>query len=68
MFTEAPEKGISACRSKGPKSEATERTYDCVIASGSLQGKIKKMDVAEDFESRPHTAVAFLVERNKGNS
>ena len=30
-----------------------------------LQGKIKNMEVVEDFQSRPHKAVTFLVEREK---
>ena len=59
MIIEAPEEGISTCRSKGPKVEAIERTYDYVIACRSLQGKIKNMGVVADFESSPHEAVAF---------
>ena len=47
------------------KSELIERTYDYVIASSSLRGKINNMEVVEDFESRPHQAVTFLVEREK---
>ena len=62
MFIEAPGEGVSTCRSKGPTGEFIERKYDDVIASHSLQGKIKNMDVVEDFESRPHRAVTFLVE------
>ena len=53
MFIEAPEVGISTCRSKRPK---TERTYDYSTASRSL---------VEDFESRPRKAVTFLVDRDK---
>ena len=41
-----------------------ERTYDYFIARHSLQRKIKRMEV-EDFNSRPHKAVTFLVERDK---
>ena len=62
---EAPGEGVSTCRSKGPNGECVERTYGYVIASHSLQGKIKNMEVVEDFESRPHKAVTFLVERDK---
>ena len=65
MFIEATEEGVSTCRSKGPNGELIERTYDYVIASHSLQGKIKKINVMEDVESRPHKAVIFLVERDK---
>ena len=50
-------KGVSTCW--------IERTYDCVVASGSLRGKISQMEVVEDFESRPHKAVSFVVERGK---
>ena len=60
---EAPEQGISTSRSKCSKGEAIERTYDYVIASRSLQGKIKNMEVVEDLESRP-LAVTFVVERD----
>ena len=45
---------ISTCRSKGPNGELIERTCDHVIASQSLQVRIKNMGVDEDFESRPH--------------
>ena len=64
MHVVAP-KEASTCRSKGPKDEWIERTCDFVIASGSLKGKISQMEVVEDFESRPHEAVSFLVKREK---
>ena len=32
MFIEAPEEGISTCRSKGPKGELIERSYDYVTS------------------------------------
>ena len=35
------------------------------IASQRLQGKIKNMEVVEDFESRPHKVVTFLVDRDE---
>ena len=35
------------------------------VASRSLQGKIKNMEVVDDFESRPRKAVFFRVERDK---
>ena len=56
---------VSTCRSKGPDGELIERGYGYVIASHSLQVKVKNMEVVEDFESRPHKAVTFLVERDK---
>ena len=59
------EKASQPGRSNGPFDELNERTYDYVIASHGLQGKIKNMEVVEDFESRPHKAVIFLVERDK---
>ena len=64
MHVVAPEEA-STCRSKGPKGEWIERTYDNVIASGSLEGKISQMEVVEDFESRPQKAVSFVVAREK---
>ena len=63
-FIEAPGERISICRSKGPNGELIERTYDHLIASRSLQGKVKNMAVVEDFESRPHKAVTFQVEND----
>ena len=39
--------------------------YDYVIACSSLKGKNSDMKVIEDFESRPHKAVTFVVERGK---
>ena len=48
MFIEAP--GVST--RKGPNGEFVERTYDHVIASHSLQGKIKDMEVV-DVKTNP---------------
>ena len=45
--------------------ELIERTYDYGVASQSLQEKIKKMEAVEDFESKPHKAVTFLLGRDK---
>ena len=39
MHVVAP-KGVSTCRTKGPKDERNERTRDKVVASGSLKRKI----------------------------
>ena len=58
-------KEASTCRSKGPTGEWIERTHNCVIASGSFKGKVSQMEVVEDFESRPHIAVSFVVKREK---
>ena len=60
MFIEAPGEGKSICRSKGPSDWFIERTYDYVIASHSLQGKIINMELVEDFESRAHKTGTFL--------
>ena len=63
MHVVAP-KEAPTCRSKGPKGEWIERTYDYVIACNRLKRKISQMKVVEDFESRPHKAM-FFVEREK---
>ena len=42
-----------------PEWELAERAYDYGIVSEDLLGKIKNVDVVEDFESRPHKAVTF---------
>ena len=41
------------------------RTYDYVVASGCLKGKILQMKVVEDFDSKPHKTVSFVVRREK---
>ena len=52
----AAPKEVSICSSKGPQGEWIERTSDYVISC-------KTMEAMEDFESRPHKAVSFVVER-----
>ena len=64
MHVTAPE-GVSTCRSKNVKGEWVEKVCDYVIACSDLKGKISHMKVVKDFESRPHKAVTFLVERGK---
>ena len=56
---------VSTCRSRGPKCELIESRYDYVNANRSLRDKITKKEVVEDFESRPHKAVSFVMERGK---
>ena len=36
-----------------------------ILACSSLKGRISDTQVIEDFESRPHKAVSFIVERGK---
>ena len=60
----APE-GVSTCRSRSAKGEWVEKVYDYVIACNSLKGRISDMQVIEDFETRPHKAVTFVVKREK---
>ena len=60
----APEKA-STCRSTSAKGEWIEKVYDYVVACNSRKRKISQMKVVENFESRPHKAVSFLVEREK---
>ena len=67
MHVVAPE-GASTCRSTSAKGEWVEKVYDYVIACNSLKGKISQMKVVEDFESRPHKPVSFVVERGKGDT
>ena len=64
MHVAALEKA-STCRSKSAQGEWVEKVYDYVIACDSLKGKISQMKVVEDFESRPHKAMSFVVEREK---
>ena len=55
--------GVSTCRSKNAKGEWVEKVHDYVTACSSLKGRISDMKI--DFDSRPHTAVTFVVERGK---
>ena len=48
-----------------PKENGIEKMYDYVTACSSLKGRISDMQVIEDFESRPHKAVTFVVKRGK---
>ena len=50
---------------KNAKGVWVEKVYDYVIACNRLKGKISKMKVIEDSESRPHKAITFVVERGK---
>ena len=59
MLIEAPEEGISTCRPTGPKGELIEITFDSVSVRGSLRGEIKKIEVVQDFESRPRNTRTF---------
>ena len=65
LCIEASGGGMSICRSKPSNGEVIERTHNHVIARRISHGKIKSMEVVEDFESRPHKAFIFLVERDK---
>ena len=47
------------------RGEWIERTNDYVIACNSLRGTFSQTKVVEDFESRPHKAVSFVVERER---
>ena len=58
MLKEAPNGGVHVSIYR-PRRELIERTYDDVIASEDFLGTIENADVVEDFESRPHKAVAF---------
>ena len=60
----APE-GVSTCRSRSAKGEWVQKVYDYVRACSSLKGIISNMQVKEDFESRQHKAVTFVVQRGK---
>ena len=62
MLVMAPE-GVSTSRSKNAQGESVEKVYDYVIACSSPKGEITQMKVVEDFHSRPHKAVTFVVER-----
>ena len=59
-----PERSIHV-QVERPKDVWIERTYDHVVASGSLKGKISQVEVVEDSESRPRNAVSFVGERGQ---
>ena len=60
LLKKAPNGGVHVSIYSSEK-ELTERAYDYVIVSEDLLGKIKNVDVVEDFQSRPHKAVTFQV-------
>ena len=51
LLKKAPNGGVHVSIYRSEK-ELTERAYDYVIFSEDLLGKIKNVDVVEDFESR----------------
>ena len=63
MYVMAPEGVSDQKKKKNAKGEWVEKVYDYVKACSSLKGKISDVKVIEDFESRPHNAVTFVVER-----
>ena len=64
VYVTAPE-GVSTCRSRSAKGELVEKACDYAMACSSQKGRISDMQVKEDFESRPHKAVTFVVQRGK---
>ena len=64
MHVRAPA-GLSTCRSRSGKGEWVEKVFVFVIACNSQRGQFSQMNAVEDFESRPHKAVTFVVEREK---
>ena len=50
---------------KMSKGEQVEKVHDNVKACSSLKGRISDMQVIEDFKSRPHKAITFVVQRGK---
>ena len=64
MHVMAPEV-VSTCGSRSAKGEWVEKVYDYATAWSSLKGIISDMQVIEEFESRPHKAITFVVERGK---
>ena len=64
MHVIAPEE-TSTCRSRDLNGEWIEKTYDYVIECGTLKGEISQMKVVEDFDSRQHKAVSFVVDRER---
>ena len=60
LLKEAPNGGVHVSIYR-PEWELAERAYDYVIVSEDLLGKIKNVDVVEDFGSRPHEAVTLQV-------
>ena len=64
MHVFVPERCIHVQVEKAQKMCGSKETYDYVVASGSFRGKILHMEVVEDFESRPHKEVSFVVRRS----
>ena len=60
-----PERSIYVQVERPKKMSGSKETVDCVIACNSLRGTISQVEVVEDFESRPHKAVSFVVVRRE---
>ena len=59
-----PPKEASTCRSKGPKDEWLKESMITSLRV-AVSGKISQMEVVDDFESRQHKAVSFVVQEEK---
>ena len=60
-----PQRKLLRAGQQVQNGEWVQKVYDYVIACNSLKRNILQMKVVEDFESRPHKAVSFVVEREK---
>ena len=65
MIMRVPVAGVSACKSKGPDGVQMERMKNYVVACKCLKSNNRKVDVVEDFYSRPHKPVKFEVRCKK---
>ena len=48
---------VSTCRSKGPDGVEVQRMYDYVVACNDFWVKLRKVEVVDDYDSRPHKLV-----------
>ena len=65
MIKRVPAADVPTCRSKGPDGAEVERMCDKVMARKGPKANIRKVEVIEDYHSRPHKLVRFEVRCKK---
>ena len=65
MIIRDPAADFPTCRSKGAHEVQVERMFDSLVACRGLKAKLRKVEVLENYDSRPLTLVRFEVRCKK---
>ena len=57
MFRRLSAGGASTCRVKGVENKEKRKVLDCFIVSESLANRMDKVEVVEEYGSKPHKQV-----------